>query len=99
MKECFWCLQEIRKYQRSTDLLLPKLPFSRVVREISQEYSCAGLRWQGEALLALQEMAEVYLVLLFEDANLCAIHAKRQTIRVRDIQLARRVRGRRDMAA
>jgi len=55
-------------------------------------------RWKASALLALQEMAEAHLVGLFEDSNLCAIHAKRVTIMVRDIQLARRIRGFRDIA-
>ncbi|KAF9204980.1 centromeric DNA-binding histone H3-like protein cse4 [Haplosporangium sp. Z 27] len=93
-------LREIRQYQKSTDLLLKKLPFSRVVRELASSYvtsmsygSNVGLRWQGAALLALQEASEAYLVHLFEDANLCAIHAKRVTIMQRDIQLARRIRG------
>ncbi|KAF8205063.1 histone H3 [Pholiota molesta] len=93
-------LREIRKYQKSTDLLLQKLPFSRIVREITQEMTTdtnfsnsADLRWQSSALLALQEATEAYLVHLFEDANLCAIHAKRVTIMTRDIQLARRIRG------
>ncbi len=53
------------------------------------------LRFQGAAILALQEAAEAYLVGLFEDSNLCAIHAKRVTIMPRDIQLARRIRGER----
>ncbi|KAM8744491.1 histone H3-like centromeric protein A [Acanthopagrus schlegelii] len=86
-------LMEIRKFQKSTDLLISKAPFSRVVREICQSYSIAGLRWQVYALLALQEAAEAFLVLLFSDANLCAIHAKRVTVFPRDIQLARRIRG------
>ncbi|KAF8745966.1 hypothetical protein AX14_004261 [Amanita brunnescens Koide BX004] len=93
-------LREIRKYQKSTDLLLRKLPFARLVREIALDmttdmgqYGVAGLRWQSSALLALQEATEAYLVALFEDANLCAIHAKRVTLMTRDIQLARRIRG------
>jgi len=93
-------LREIRKYQKSTDLLLRRLPFSRLVREISAdmmtdevEYGQSGLRWQSSALLALQEAAESFLVGLFEDTNLCAIHAKRVTIMQRDLQLARRIRG------
>jgi len=95
-------LREIRKYQRSTDLLISKLPFARVVREVADEFieanydssaSAVGLRWQSSAILALQEATEAYLVHLFEDANLCAIHAKRVTIMQRDIQLARRIRG------
>ena len=89
-------LREIRRYQCSTDLLIPKLPFARVVREqFMKWYSGAGgvERWQAEALLALQEAAESYLVQLFEDAYLCAIHAKRVTLARKDIQLARRIRG------
>jgi histone H3 len=68
-------LREIRKYQKSTELLLRKLPFQRLVREISQEFK-NDLRFQSTALLALQEATEAYLVGLFEDTNLCAIHAK-----------------------
>ena len=87
-------LREIRRYQKSTDLLLRKLPFQRLVREIAQDFK-ADLRFQSSAVLALQEAAEAYLVGLFEDTNLCAIHAKRVTIMPKDIQLARRVRGER----
>ena len=72
-------LREIRKYQASTGLLIRKLPFQRVVRELAHEFKTA-LRFQSNALLALQEASEAYLVGLFEDANLCAIHAKRVTI-------------------
>ncbi|XP_040014204.1 histone H3-like centromeric protein A isoform X2 [Xiphias gladius] len=86
-------LMEIRKYQKSTDLLLRKGPFSRLVREVCQSFSTEALRWQVYALLALQEAAEAFLVMLFSDANLCAIHAKRVTVFPRDIQLARRIRG------
>ncbi|XP_074546876.1 histone H3-like centromeric protein A [Halichoeres trimaculatus] len=86
-------LMEIRKYQKSTDLLLRKAPFSRLVREVCQSYSRENLKWQVYAMLALQEAAEAFLVLLFSDANLCAIHAKRVTLFPRDIQLARRIRG------
>ncbi|XP_031735470.1 histone H3-like centromeric protein A isoform X1 [Anarhichas minor] len=86
-------LMEIRKYQKSTDLLLRKGPFSRLVREVCQSFSSEALRWQVYALMALQEAAEAFLVLLFSDANLCAIHAKRVTVFPRDIQLARRIRG------
>jgi histone H3 len=87
-------LREIRKYQKSTDLLIRKLPFQRLVREIAHEYK-AELRFQSSAVLALQEAAEAYLVGFFEDVNLCAIHAKRVTIMSKDIQLARRIRGER----
>ena len=80
-------LREIRKFQKSTDLLIRKLPFQRLVREIATEYK-SDLRFQSQAVLALQEAAEAYLVGLFEDTNLCAIHAKRVTIMPKDIQLA-----------
>jgi histone H3 len=87
-------LREIRKYQRTSDLLLRKLPFQRLVREIAQQQQ-ADLRFQSTALLALQEAAEAYLVGLFEDTNLCAIHANRVTIFPKDMQLSRRIRGER----
>lgn len=89
-------LREIRKYQKSTELLIRKLPFQRLVREISQEHK-VDLRFQSAAVAALQEAAEAYLVGLFEDTNLCAIHAKRVTIFPRDMQLARRIRGERNL--
>ena len=85
-------LREIRKYQKSTELLIRKLPFQRIVREVAQEYK-SDLRFQSTAVLALQEACESYLVSLFEDTNLCAIHAKRVTIMPKDMQLARRIRG------
>ena len=88
-------LREIRRYQKSTELLIRKLPFQRLVREIAQDLTKTDLRFQGTAILALQEAAEAYLVGLFEDTNLCAIHAKRVTIMPKDIQLARRIRGER----
>ncbi|KAL1863802.1 centromeric DNA-binding histone H3-like protein cse4 [Paecilomyces lecythidis] len=90
-------LKEIRRYQRSYDLLLLKLPFARLVREVALDLLPADvgaeLRWQSHAIQALQEAAEAFLVHLFEDTNLCAIHAKRVTIMQKDIQLARRIRG------
>merc|ERR1712138_57989 len=85
-------LREIRRYQKTTDLLLRKLPFQRLVREIAGSFN-QELRFQSSAILALQEASEAYLIGLFEDTNLCAIHAKRVTIMSRDIQLARRIRG------
>ena len=85
-------LREIRKYQRETRQLLPRAPFQRLVREI-----CSGidneLRFQSQALVGLQEAAEAYLVGVFEDANLCAIHANRVTCMKKDMDLARRIRG------
>ena len=87
-------LREIRKYQKSTDLLLRKLPFQRLVRELASGFK-NDLRFQGTAILALQEAAEAYLVGLFEDSNLCCIHSSRITIMPKDLQLARRIRGER----
>ncbi|KAG5187467.1 histone H3 [Tribonema minus] len=89
-------LKEIRTYQRSTELLIRKLPFARLVREVQEMFTPRGVlyRWAADALLALQHAAEAHLVGLFEDANLAAIHAKRVTIQPRDMQLARRIRGR-----
>ena len=85
-------LREIKKYQKSTELLIRKLPFQRLVRDVVVQ-SLGNLRFQSSALLALQEATESYLVGLFEDANLCAIHAKRVTIMLKDIQLSRKIRG------
>ena len=105
-------LREIRRYQKSTELLIRKLPFQRLVREIAQDFK-RDLRFQYAAIGALQvkivvypkhssflcfviqEASEAYLVGLFEDTNLCAIHAKRVTIMPKDLQLARRLRGER----
>ncbi|CAK8681704.1 unnamed protein product [Clavelina lepadiformis] len=77
-------LREIRRYQKSTELLIRKLPFQRLVREIAQDFK-TDLRFQSSAVMALQEASEAYLVGLFEDTNLCAIHAKRVTIMPKDI--------------
>jgi histone H3 len=85
-------LREIRKYQKSTELLIRKLPFQRLVREIAQQIK-TDLRFQSSAVLALQEAAEAFLVGLFEDTNMAAIHAKRVTIMPKDIMLAKRIRG------
>ncbi|KAK6188112.1 hypothetical protein SNE40_004363 [Patella caerulea] len=86
-------LLEIRKYQKSTQLLLRKLPFSRVVREVVVcLYPNLSFYWKATAIAALQEAAEAYLVSLFEDCNSCAIHAKRVTIMPKDIWLAMRFR-------
>lgn len=88
-------LREIRKMQKGCDLLIRKAPFQRLVREIIHEDIKSDVRVQSTALLALQEAAECYLIGLFEDTNLCAIHAKRVTIMPKDIQLACRIRGER----
>ena len=86
-------MKEIRAYQSSTELLIRRLPFARLVKEIQQYLTNKSLRWQGTAIMALQEAAEAHLVGLLEDANLCALHAKRVTIFPRDLHLARRIRG------
>ena len=85
-------LMEIRRYQKSTELLICKLPFQRLVREMAQDYK-TDLRFQSSAIVALQEAAESFLVGLFEDTNLCAIHAKHVTIMPKDIQLVCHIRG------
>ena len=84
-------LREIRRYQKSTELLLLKLPFQRLCRQLAVPYK-SGVRFQANAILAMQEACEAYLVGVFEDTNLCAIHAKRVTIFPKDMQLARRIR-------
>ena len=91
-------LKEIRKYQKSTNLLIPRRPFQRLVQEVAQNMSSSGnpLRLQSHALEALREACEAYLTSVFEDTNLCAIHAKRVTIMPKDMQLARRLRGERN---
>jgi histone H3 len=91
-------LREIRRFQKSADLLVPKLPFSRVVREIVRDYTNGNTgsndwRFTGFSMLAMHEATEAYLVGLFEDTNLCAIHAHRVTIQPKDMQLCRRIRG------
>ena len=85
-------LRQIRKYQKSTDLLIQKLPFQRLLKEIAQGLN-PTLRFQSTAILALQEAAEDYLVKMFEQVNLCVIHANRTTIQVKDILLLRRMKG------
>ena len=85
-------LRQIRRYQKSTNLLIRKLPFQRLVREIAQDFK-SDLKFQASALLALQDASEDYHVCLYEDTNLCALHAKRVTIRPKDIILARHIRG------
>ncbi len=82
-------------YQKSTDLLIRKLPFQRLVCDIAQSFTIRGEvpRFQSTAVLALQEASEAFLVGVFKDTNLCTIHAKRVTIMNRDMQLALRIRG------
>ena len=85
-------LREIRRYQKSVELLIPKLPFQRLVREIAQDFK-PDLRFQASALLALQEAAEAYLTGLFEDGMLATIHAKRVTFGPFDLTLVQLIRG------
>ncbi len=85
-------LRNIRKYQKSTELLIRKMPFNRLVRELAQKRN-SDLRFQAAAIGALQEASEIYLVELFQDSNLIAIHAKRVTVFPKDMALARRIRG------
>ena len=87
-------LREIRRYQKSTELLIRKLPFARLVREIAQDFK-TDLQFQSSTIGALQEASEAYLVGLYEDTNLCAIHAKQATIMPKDLQLSLRIRGER----
>ena len=86
-------LREIRAYQKSTNLLIPRLPFSRLVREIAMNASVRDIRFKSTALMALQEACEAYMVQLFEDTLLCSIHAKRVTVMPKDMTLARKIRG------
>ncbi|KXZ45688.1 hypothetical protein GPECTOR_51g673 [Gonium pectorale] len=94
-------LREIRKYQKSTELLIRRAPFQRLVREISNKGGPGGttdFRWRADALEALQEAAEAFMVQMMEDSNLCAIHAKRVTIMEKDMRLAQRMRKIGDLA-
>ncbi|CAG2106525.1 unnamed protein product [Medioppia subpectinata] len=87
-------LREIRRFQNTTDLLVRKLPFARLIREILQDiYPSNAIRWQHSALMAIQEATEAYLIGLFEDTNIVAINAKRVTIMPRDMRVVRRIRG------
>uniref|UniRef100_A0A7S3CMB8 Core Histone H2A/H2B/H3 domain-containing protein n=2 Tax=Eukaryota TaxID=2759 RepID=A0A7S3CMB8_9SPIT len=88
-------LREIRKYQKSTGSLIPRAPFQRLVRELTQSLTADEMRWQVSAVAALQEAMEAYLVGLLEDSQLASIHAKRVTVMPKDMQLARRLRGER----
>lgn len=88
-------LKEIRTYQRGTDLLIRRLPFARLIREVAQGMMGQHfvVQWQSQAILCLQEATEAYLIGLLEHTNLCALHCRRVTIMQRDMQLARRLRG------
>ncbi|XP_044789090.2 histone H3-like centromeric protein A [Bubalus bubalis] len=87
-------LKEIRTLQKTTHLLLRKNPFCRLAREICVQFTRGvDFNWQAQALLALQEAAEAFLVHLFEDAYLLSLHAGRIMLFPKDVQLARRIRG------
>ncbi len=85
-------LREIKHLQKTTQLLIPKLPFQRLVKEVTKSHN-PQFRLQSQAIYALQEASEAFLTALFDDSNLCAIHAKRVTVMPKDIQLARKIRG------
>ena len=87
-------LREVRKLQKSTDSLIAKAPFSRLVREVAESHK-AGLRFQASAVAALQEATEAFVVSLLSDSNVVALHAGRVTAMPRDLQLVRRLRGER----
>ena len=85
-------LWEIRRFQRSTELLIPKLPFLRVVcKFLQRDHSCQHI--QPGTVLALHKATEAYLIHLLEDTNLYAIHAKCVTISPKDMWLANRIQG------
>ena len=86
-------IREIRRYQKSTDLLIPKLPFQRLVREITQDFK-ADHRGQAQKFLALQEASEAYVTSVLGDTNLCTLHAGRVNNKPKDVQLALRIRKR-----
>ncbi|RWS08038.1 histones H3 and H4-like protein [Dinothrombium tinctorium] len=86
-------LRDIRRFQKTTKLLVPALPFQRLVREITADIKVENLKYRTDALKALQEAAEAYLVNLFENSNLLAIHGHRVTIMPKDMSLALRIRG------
>lgn len=86
------CLREIRKFQKGPELCIRRIVFQGVVRDITWKMN-RNIRFHSQALIALQEATEAYMVGLFEDTNLCAAHARRVTIFPRDMQLARRIRG------
>eukprot|EP01103_Thecamoeba_quadrilineata_P010965 TRINITY_DN2507_c0_g1_i1.p1 TRINITY_DN2507_c0_g1~~TRINITY_DN2507_c0_g1_i1.p1 ORF type:complete len:149 (+),score=24.62 TRINITY_DN2507_c0_g1_i1:81-527(+) len=89
-------LREIRRFQKTASLLIPRTPFQRLAREIAQLY-VGNLRFHQKALVALQEGAEQYIVEILEDSSLCAMHARRVTLQPRDLQLALRLRGDNDI--
>lgn len=89
-------LKEIRRLQAQTESIVPRLPFQRLVREIARGCN-QDIRFSAQGLIALQEATECYLTGILEDSYLCALHAKRVTLMAKDMQLARRMRGERDL--
>lgn len=87
-------MRQVKKLQKTTELLIAKAPFARLVRDVAESHK-ADLRFQGSAVLAIQEATESFLITLLEDANLAALHAHRVTTLPRDLQLVRRLRGER----
>ena len=86
-------LREIRRYQCTSKLLIRKAPFSHLVREITQDLKRGVKRWTREALKALQEASEAYIIGIFEDSNLACIYSKRVTVMPKDLTLVRRIHG------
>ncbi|PRP79329.1 histone H3.3-like isoform 2 [Planoprotostelium fungivorum] len=86
--------REIRRLQSTTNLLIPRAPFVRLVRELTQVKLCfSEIRWKLSAIDALRESAEAYIVGLFTDSYECCRYSKRVTLMCRDLQLASRIRG------
>ena len=85
-------LREIKMYQRSTNTLIPRAPIQRIIKEITAKYK-PDARYSYGAIEAVHQCVDAYMVGLFEDTGLCAIHARRKTIMTRDMRLARRIRG------
>ena len=85
-------LREIRNYQKTTHLLIPKQPFQRLVKEIAQGIR-GDFRFTPQSIAALQTAAEEHLRQVFDDTNLCCLHGRRVTIQPRDMKLATRIRG------
>merc|ERR1712065_72153 len=88
-------LREVKKLQKSTDLLVARAPFARLIREVASGFNNQKLNFQASAVSAIQEAAESYIISVLSDANLCALHANRVTAMPKDLALARRLRGER----
>ncbi|MCO5551245.1 hypothetical protein L7F22_004744 [Adiantum nelumboides] len=84
-------LREIRASQKSTELCVPKLPLQRLIREISDNWQL-GYRWKSSAMLCIQEVAEDFLIEIFNDMCVLAAHSKRTTVMMSNINTLKRVR-------